>query len=140
MSLVDGVVLHVEKGDADEAHDLEIAQAIGDALTRRYPHHYWLISFAGHNLIVRHVAIANAVAFATGREGFGSLLPRNKIGTVQEATREALKHAGALLEAFGLPRGPWKGEEPVVPQDLKDAVMQGQAHRIAQIMQGLARG
>lgn len=79
--------------------------------------------------------IANAVAFATGREGFGSLLPRTKIGTVQEATEQAVKHAGALLEAFKLPRAAWDGEtEPTVPEDLKDAIWKGKAEQIARIM------
>lgn len=114
------MIVHSEKGDADEVRDLELAQQIAASLVKAYPNHYWLVSFAGHNLIVRHVLIANAITLELGKEGFGSLLPRDKIGTVQEATKTAIKFAGALLEAFKLPRGPWNGVDlPVIPDDLK---------------------
>jgi hypothetical protein len=113
------VIVHVEKGDADEGRDLELASAITAELMRVYPNHYWICSFAGHNLIIRHVLIASLVTIETGREGFGSLLPRDKIGTVHEACRTAVKFAGALLEAFKLPREAWDGVHmPVVPKEL----------------------
>jgi hypothetical protein len=117
-------IVHIEKGDADEIRDLELAKAISEELARVYPNHFWLVSFAGHNLIIRHVLIASCVSLETGRDGFGSLLPRDKIGTVHEACKTAVKFAGALLEAFQLPRGAWDGTRmPVIPKDLKDAVL-----------------
>lgn len=117
-------LVHIEKGDADEGRDLELASAITAELLKVYPNHYWICSFAGHNLIIRHVLIASMVTIETGREGFGSLLPRDKIGTVQEACKTAVKFAGALLEAFKLPRGPWDGVHmPVVPADLKTEII-----------------
>jgi hypothetical protein len=131
----DELLLHIEPGDEDEKRDLELAKAVAIALNDEYPNHYWLVGFQNHNLVVRHVAIANAVAFATGREGFCTRLPREKIATIHEAVASAKRHAGALLEAFKLKRGAWDGEtEPTVPQDLKDAIWRGQAHRIAQIL------
>jgi hypothetical protein len=121
-------IVHIEAGDADEVRDLEVAKAISEALERAYPSHYWLVSFAGHNLIIRHVLIASLITIETGKEGFGSLLPRDKIGTVHEAVKVAVRFAGALLEAFKLPRGAWDGVTmPVIPEDLKSQIVKGKA-------------
>jgi len=123
-------IVHIEPGNPDELRDLELAHAISVELARVYPNHYWLVSFAGHNLILRHPLIASIVTLETGREGFSSLLPRNKIGTVHEACAVAVKFAGAMLEAFRLPRGLWDGETmPVIPADLKREVMAGRQLR-----------
>jgi len=123
-------IVHIEAGDSDEVRDLELATAISQALEKAFPNHYFLISFSGHNLIVRHVLIASLVTIETGKEGFGSLLPRNKIGTVHEACRVAVRFAGALLEAFKLPRGAWDGVSmPVIPEDLRKALVAGKALR-----------
>lgn len=115
-----GHIVHIEKGDPDELRDLDYAKAMSEALVKAYPNHYWLVSFTGHALIVRHALISSIVTLETGQEGFGSLLPRDKLGTIHEACKEAVKHGGALLEAFKLPRGPWNGQDaPVMPADLK---------------------
>jgi hypothetical protein len=117
-------ILHIELGNEDESRDLELAKAMTEALVSAYPNHYWLVSFTGHALIVRHVLIASMVALATGQDGFGSLLGKDKVGTVHEAQAEAVKHGGAMLEAFKLPRGPWDGATvPVVPEDLKREIL-----------------
>lgn len=140
MARADGLILQVEKGDADEARDLDLAKAIGADLVKTYPNYLWIVRFVNHNLVIYNALVANAVTFATGREGFSAMLPRNKIGTVHEAVKTAREWAGATLECFGLPRGPWDGQtEPKVPQDLKDAIWRGQAHKIAQILGGLVR-
>ena len=119
-----GHIVHIEPGESSESRDLELAQAISVELAKHYPNHYWLVSFAGGNLIVRHVLIASLITLETGREGFGSLLPRDKIGTVHEACATAVIFAGALLEAFLLPRGAWDGEcLPVIPTDLKREIL-----------------
>jgi hypothetical protein len=123
-------IVHTEAGDSDEVRDLELATAISHALEAQFSNHYWLVSFAGHNLIIRHVLIASLVTIETGKEGFGSLLPRSKIGTVHEACKVAVRFAGALLEAFKLPRGAWDGVSmPVIPEDLKKALVAGKALR-----------
>jgi hypothetical protein len=124
--VVSDQIVHIEKGDPDESRDLELALACTQALEKAYPNHFWIVSFAGHNLIVRHVAIANAITLTTGKEGFGSLLPRNKIGTVHEACASAVKFGGALLEAFKLPRVADGETYPTIPADLMAAIKKGQ--------------
>lgn len=97
---------------------------------KAYPNHYWLVSFAGHNLILRHILIANTITIETGKEGFGSLLPRDKIGTIHEACKTAVKFGGALLEAFGLPRGAWNGiDPPKIPEALRKEIAAGRQLR-----------
>lgn len=123
------LIVHEERGDAEEASDLAKAREIGEALQKHYPNHYWVVSFTGHNLIIRNLAITNAITFATGKEGFGSLLPRDKLGTPKETATTAVRFAGALLEAFGLPRGPWDGRDPVVPADLMGEIRKGKQLR-----------
>ena len=105
----------IEAGDADELSQLELAQKVGDALNKAYPNHPWVIGFQGGGIVVRHLVIAGAVAEELGREGFSSLLPKNKLGTPDEIRESAIKFGGELLEAFGLKRGPWHGEPPTVP-------------------------
>ena len=70
----------------------------------------------GGGIVVRHLAIAGSVANVIGKEGFSSLLPRDKLGTPDEIRDSCVKFGGALLEAFDLPRGPWDGREPTVPK------------------------
>lgn len=105
----------MEWGDADELSDASLAIEIGKVLQKVYPNHPWLIGFQGRGLVIRHLAIASEVARVIGREGFSSLLPRNKLGTPKEVTQTVVRFAGELLEAFGLPRGPWDGRLPIVP-------------------------
>ena len=119
-------IVHVVPGLPEESGDLEKAMAIVAALEKHYPGHYWKVDFMDHNLTIQHVAITNAVTVLTGKEGFRSLLPRNKIGTVHQAVGQAVKFAGALLESFGLPRGPAVQDQyPVIPADLYTAIMSG---------------
>jgi hypothetical protein len=113
------VIKVLEHGDPEEAHDKELARRIGDALCRIYPDHPWMVSFQGEGLIIRHLAIANAMAIELGREGFCSLLPRDKLGTYGQMMLEVMRFGGELLEAFGLPRGKWDGRAPIVPDHWK---------------------
>ena len=106
----------LEAGDADEASDMFLAQQVGEALNKAYPNHPWVIGFQGRGLVIRHLSIASEVARVIGREGFSSLLPREKLGTPKEVTHTAMEFGGQLLEAFGLPRGAWDGTLPVVPR------------------------
>ncbi len=106
----------LEFGDEDELSDMELALEIGAILQKTYPNHPWIVGFQGRGLVLRHLGIASEVARVIGREGFSSLLPREKLGTPREARHAAIMFAGELLEAFGLRRGPWDGEPPVVPK------------------------
>ncbi len=105
----------LEQGDADEASDQTLALDIGIILERHYPNHPWIVGFQGRSLVIRHLAIASEVHRIIGREGFASMLPRDKLGTPREVKHSVVMFAGALLEAFQLPRGAWDGRQPVVP-------------------------
>jgi hypothetical protein len=105
----------LEFGDADELSDMELALEIGVILQKEYPNHPWIVGFQGRGLVIRHLGIASEVARVIGREGFATLLPREKLGTPKEVHHSAVMFAGQLLEAFGLPRGPWDGTPPTVP-------------------------
>ena len=105
----------LEPGDAQERSDRDLAIEIARVLEKKYPNHPFLIGFQGGGLVIRHVAIASEVARVFGREGFSTLLPRNQLNTPTETAHTVMIFAGELLEAFGLPRGPWDGRPPVVP-------------------------
>jgi hypothetical protein len=105
----------LEFGDADEASDMELALEIGAVLQKEYPNHPWIVGFQGRALVLRHLSIASEVARVIGREGFSTLLPRDKLGTPKEIKHAAVMFAGELLEAFQLPRKEWDGTIPIVP-------------------------
>jgi hypothetical protein len=109
----------LEEGTPQELSDMEVAFRVGEALNKLYPDHPWLISFQGQGLVIRHMAIAQAVAEELGREGFASLLPREKLTTYRQTVDTAMRFGGELLEAFGLPRGKWDGRPPIVPGSWK---------------------
>jgi len=109
------VVKVIEFGDADEVSDMELAMYIGDILQKEYPSHPWVVSFQSRGLILRHLSIASEVQRVIGREGFASLLPRENMTTPGEIRKNVVRFAGELLEAFDLPRGPWDGRPPKVP-------------------------
>lgn len=94
---------------------MELAMKIGEVLQKAYPNHPWIVGFQGQGLVIRHLAIASEVSRVIGREGFSTLLPREKMGTPKQLKHAAVTFAGELLEAFGLPRGPWDGRLPIVP-------------------------
>jgi hypothetical protein len=106
----------LEYGDEDELSDMELALEIGAVLQKAYPNHPWIVGFQGRGLVIRHLGIASEVARVIGREGFSTLLPREKLGTPKELRHSAMIFAGELLEAFGLPRSAWDGTPPVVPK------------------------
>ena len=109
----------LEAGSKDELSDEELAFRIGYALCNLYPDHPWLVSFQGRGLVIRHLAIASEVARVLGREGFASLLPREKLGTYHQMVTTAMRFGGELLEAFSLPRSRWDGRPPTVPSEWK---------------------
>jgi hypothetical protein len=119
-------ILQIEPGDPEESQELAQALQIGQILERHYPNHPWVISFQSKALIIRHLPIANAVTMATGKEGFGSVLPPGMV-TPKNFTTEVVRHAGAMLEAFQLPRGPWDGRDPIVPESLRQAALAGRS-------------
>jgi hypothetical protein len=107
----------IENGDADEASDRELALQIGAILEKHYPNHPFVVGFQGRALVIRHLAISSEVDRVLKSGGFCSLLPPSGLGTPKEVTQTVIRHAGELLEAFGLPRGPWDGRLPVVPKE-----------------------
>lgn len=109
----------IERGDPDEALDLEKARQVGEVLCKHYPNHPWIVSFQGRALIVRHAAISNAVVMQLGRDGFGFVLKHNNLPTSSSLAHNAMIAGGQMLEAFGLKRGPWDGSAPVVPKEWK---------------------
>lgn len=109
----------LDPGSPEEASQLAMAKEVGDVLCRHYPNHPWIVSFQGGGIVVRHIAIAEMVRLSLGKEGFSSLLPKNKMGTHREVAHSAVMFGGELLEAFGLRRGPWDGSLPVVPKNWK---------------------
>src|SRR5262249_30833761 len=116
MENTSGEVHILEPGDPDESSDMALAVDIGQVLQKEYPSHPWIVGFQGRGLVLRHLGIASEVARVIGREGFASLLPRERLGSPREARHAAIMFAGELLEAFALPRGQWDGEPPVVPK------------------------
>jgi hypothetical protein len=109
----------VERGDADEALDLEKAQQVTQVLCKHYPNHPWLVSFQGKVLVVRHAAISNAVTLKLGVEGFGAVIKHLDSHSAKDLAHSAMQMGGQMLEAFGLPRGAWDGRDPVVPPEWK---------------------
>lgn len=115
----------IEKGDKDEALDLQKAQQVATTLERHYPNHPWLISFQGRVLVVRHLAISDLVRNDLGRDGFGFVLKHWDTSTASELSHKAMLAGGEMLEAFGLKRGAWKGEEPQIPAGWQKKKVQG---------------
>ncbi len=107
----------IEKGDPEEANDEAKALEAARTLESHYPNHPWLIAFQGGSLVVRHLAVSDAVREEIGRDGFGFVIPPHKFKscTAKELAHTAMLAGGQMLEAFGLKRGGWHGEEPKVP-------------------------
>ena len=108
-------ILVTEPGYDSEASDQAKAITVGEALNRCYPNHFWVVSFQGHALIVRHMLISGFVKEFLDQDGFGFLLPNAATDTPQQLAHAAMHAGGQMLEAFGMPRGAWHGEEPVIP-------------------------
>lgn len=109
----------IEQGNADEALDLQKAQEVAQTLEKHYSNHPWLISFQGRALVVRHLAISDLVRNDLGRDGFGFVLKHLTSYSASDLAKNAVMAGGQMLEAFGLPRAAWKGEEPTVPAGWK---------------------
>jgi len=109
------VIEVLEHGYASEASDMALAKEVAETLNRLYPHHPWLVGFQGGNVIVRHMAIDDVVHQAVGMRGFAYAIDPKDLQTPSAITHAAMSAGGQLLEAFGLPRGPWDGRDPVCP-------------------------
>jgi len=114
-----GEIRLIEQGDLDEALDLEKAKEVSVTLEKHYPNHPWLISFQGKALIIRHLAISDTVRTEMGQDGFGFVLKHLNAHSATQLAKNAVMAGGQLLEAFGLPRKAWKGEEPILPKGWK---------------------
>jgi hypothetical protein len=107
----------VEQGNEDESSYVTLGCEIAQALAKAYPHHPWIVQFGGHAMIVKHEHIHAFAAGTLKREGFGFLLPKDKLGNPKDVIHTAVMAGGAMLELFGYPRGPWDGERlPEVPK------------------------
>jgi hypothetical protein len=113
---MDASLITIESGDANEVLDMEKAKQVGAELEKHYPGHPWMVSFQGRVLIVRHMEINEFVFRVLGREGFGFVLKHGDTVTASELAKHAMRAGGQLLEAFGLPRGPWRGEPIQLPE------------------------
>lgn len=111
--------LILERGDANEALDLEKAQQVLDTLCQHYPLHLWQVSFQGRVLVVRHGLISAAVRHHLSRDGFGFVLKHLDSYSASELAHNAVMAGGTLLEAFGFKRGAWDGSDPVIPATFK---------------------
>ena len=109
----------IEKGDPEESSYLELAYEIWTQLNKHYPDHPWQVSFQGGAMIVRHAVINAEVAASLKREGFGFLLPKDKLDNYKEVVQSSVQAGGAMLELFSMPRGKWDGRDPVIPTDWK---------------------
>ena len=108
----------IEAGEPSESSYVTLGCEIASELCRAYPDHPWQVSFQGGAMIVRHEHINAFAAGALKREGFGYLLPKDKLGSHREVVRSSVQAGGAMLELFGYPRGKWDGERlPEVPKD-----------------------
>lgn len=105
----------LEHGTPEERSDQDLAIQIGHALNKHYPNHPWVVSFQGHALIIRHLAIAHAMFREIGRDGFGAVMDPTKLDTPTSVMKSAIEFGGMMLENFGLPRKAWDGRDPVIP-------------------------
>lgn len=108
---------YVEQGDPEESSYLQLALDIWKALNKAYPNHPWSVQFQGGAMIVRHTVINAAVAEHLRRDGFGFLMPKDKLDTARNVSKSAVEAGGAMLELFGLKRGAWDGSDPTIPKD-----------------------
>lgn len=109
----------IEQGDPEESSYLALAVEIWNQLNKAYPNHPWLVQFQGGAMIVRHTVINAEVAAVLKRDGFGFLLPKEKLGHHKEVVKSAIHAGGAMLELFGYRRGAWDGSDPKIPSDWK---------------------
>ena len=120
-----GLVLTIVKGDAEEQSDMEIARQVAATLNQHYPGHPFVVDVQGGGLILRHLMISIIANAFLRRRGFGYLMPRDKMGTPREITRSAIQAGGHMLELFGLPRGTWTDQLPVITADWKKGQQKG---------------
>ena len=81
-----------------------------------------VVSFQGRAVVIRHLSIAHMVREQLGRDGFGAVLPPDKMRTHAQTVQIAMRFGGLLLEAFGLPRRKWDGRPPVVTDKLSGLI------------------
>jgi hypothetical protein len=120
-----GLVLTTVRGNADEQSDMDIARHVAACLNRHYPGHPFVVDVQGRGIILRHMEISILAGAYLRRQGFGFLMPRDKMGTPKEIEASAVRAGGAMLELFKLPRGQWTGALPQIPDDWKRGQQRG---------------
>jgi hypothetical protein len=107
----------IEEGNLEESSYVALGCEIAHQLAKHYPEHPWQVSFQGGVMVVRHEHINAFVSSVIKREGFGFLLPKDKLTHHKEVVHSAVMAGGAMLELFGYPRAKWDGERlPEVPK------------------------
>ena len=91
----------VDISSTEDLLDMEKAKAVGDTLMRHYPNHLWAVSWQGHALVVKNLAISSF---------YGFLIQHGKAATASELAAKAVLAGGELLERAGMKRGKWDGQ------------------------------
>lgn len=100
---IDVAVTDMTSYDPAEADLITRAKECGDALSRIYPNHLWMVSWApGGVLIVKH---------GLGDARYGFTVDFAELCSYSDLVKACTLAGGELLERMGLRRGAWNGEE-----------------------------
>lgn len=100
-----GLAIVMEAGNPEERSLMLVATQVAHTLNKHYPDHLWHVLVQGGGILLRHHAISAVADSFLKRQGFGFLMPPEKLGTPKEIVRSAISAGGHMLELFGLPRG-----------------------------------
>jgi len=88
--------------EAKNPLDLAMCKKVAEILTPTYPGHSWYVEINDGMLIIKSLKVATNA---------GTMVPlRNFDGDAERLKREVVMAAGAFLEAAGLRRGQFQGE------------------------------
>lgn len=88
--------------EAKNPLDLATCKMVAETLTPTYPGHTWYVEVNDGMLIIKSLKVATNA---------GTMVPlRNFDGDAERLRREVVMAAGAFLEAAGLKRGAFQGE------------------------------
>ena len=88
---------------AEEADLVSRAKECGDALSRIYPNHMWIVQWApGGVLAIKH---------GLGDNRYGYTIDNAMLCSYADLVRACTLAGGELLERMGMRRGAWNGED-----------------------------
>ncbi len=88
--------------EAKNPLDLAVCKQVAEILTPTYPGHTWYVEINDGMLIIKSLKVATNA---------GTMVPlRHFDGDAERMRREVIMAAGAFLEAAGLKRGTFQGE------------------------------